>query len=437
MEIRLDPQQGFVKDGKLSQRDVLINAGVKAAVCFKEAKNGVISPENIRNTEPEDTLIIRGINTIFNDHTTPSEHAHIGLEITGIPKILCMVLNNEHQYTTCERSLRYTEVEPNEYLSKIEVDNYNKWITIFENILTTKYYDFFVKNYGEKRANNAIHKLAQENARYHVSVFMPTTLTYTVPFIQINKVCKYMEKVINNPQNSLEERLIPYMKEFIAKLKELKVLITKNDLYNICNDEMKTKLKNIDFEEYKDNNELLYANNKNIELSLFSNRNKFSGIDMLNQYGVNISYNHEESFASLAQEQRHRTIDTEMALTSSFKYYIPKLIKDNPSLAIDWGVDMIRLNKLFPQGQIIKVNTSASLKNIINFVGTERCCEHAQLEIEDFYLNELIPQVYYELKNVNNELATQLKPYVKKLRCAYPNYNCPNKCGHPRLNRNF
>ena len=439
MEIRLDPQQGFIKNGKFDQREALINAGVKAAVCFKEPKDGeVITPWDIRK-ESENSLIVRGLNTIFSDHTTPTEHAHVGLEITGIPKILCMILNNEHQYTTCERSLRYTEVEPNDYLTSEEVENYNKWLDIFEKVITHNYSDFYEKHYGKDRVKPMIHKLAQENARYQVSVFMPTTLTYTVPFIQINKVCTYMNRVIEKPLNELEELLVPYFKEFIDKLRDLKVLITKNALLELCDNDTYQKLcKNNPRINSLMNDDLLYVNNKSIDLSLFSERNNFSGIDLPNQYGVNISHNHFESFACLAQEHRHRTVDCEMKLLEDFKYYIPPIILNNPSLCLEWGSDMEKVKKSYPQGQIVKVNTSGSLKNIINFVSKERCCDRAQCEIENLYANEIIPDIYENLELTGQtQLQEELKPYVKKLRCAYPTYNCPKKCGHPRLKRDL
>lgn len=440
MEIRLDPQQGFVKNGKFDQKEALLNAGVKAAVCFKEPVDGeVITPWDIRN-DSTSSLLIRGISTIFSDHTTPTEHAHVGLEITGIPKILCMVLNNEKQYTTCERSLRYTEVEPNKYLTELEVKHYNKWIKIFEELITEEYNDFFVKHYGEKRAKTAIHKLAQENARYQVSVFMPTTLTYTVPFIQINKICSYMERVISNPLNELERLLIPSMKEFIEKLKELNVLMTKDNLVNLCTEEEYQKLlkRNSKLETYKGDNSLLYTNNKNIDLSLFATRNSFSGIDLKNQYGVNISYNHLESLACLAQEQRHRTINCEMQVLKNFKFYTPEILKKDLCLYLEWGDDMHKVYEVYPQGMKVKVNTSGTLKDIINYVSKERCCDRAQLEIEKIYTNEMIPDIYTGLKKSRQkELSAQVKPYVKKLRCQYPTYNCPNKCGHPRIDRDL
>ena len=435
MKITLDPNSGFLtKDKKrFDKKEALYDAGVKAAVCFKE---GNITPAMIRETETEERIIERGINTIMSDHTSPSEQPQVSLEIVGIPKILCMILNNEHQYTADERSLRYTEVKPNEYISDIEVELYNKWLNIFIKILNDEYLDFFKKfNKGEneektnKKVEIAIKKIAQENARYMVSVFMPTTLTYTVPFAQINKLCLYMERIINNPKNDFEKLLIPYLKEFIEGLKELDVLMTEKDVFKFC-----PKLAQNESEN------LLYKNNKGIDLSLFAERNKFSGINMPNEYGVVFSYNMEISLASLAQFHRHRTINYEMTTPSleEEKFYIPLLLDGKKDLTKEWLSDILKVNKFYPQGKIVKVNANGPLKHLVNYVGKERACDRAFLETEDMFTNTMLPDIYEGLlKEGKTELAEILKPYIGKLRCMYPDYNCPSPCGHPRVRRKF
>lgn len=435
MKITLDPQSGFLtKDKKrYNKREALIDTGVKAAVCFREGK---ITPEMIRESETEERLIERGLNTILSDHTSPSEQPQVSLEIVGIPKILCMILNNEHQYAADERSLRYTKVEPNEYISDKEVELYDKWMNIFINILNDEYLDFFRKfNKGEteektnKKAAIAIKKIAQENARYMVSVFMPTTLTYTVPLAQINKICLYMQRIINNPRNEFENLLVPYLNEFIQHLKELDVLVTEHDAYLLC-PKFNTP----------DTDKILYKNNKQIDLSLFADRNKFSGINMPNEYGVSFSYNMEISFASLAQFHRHRTINYEMTTpkTEEEKFYVPLLLEGKPELTREWLTDILSVNKYYPQGKIVKVNANGPLKHLVNYVGKERACDRAFLETEDMFTNQMLPDIYNGLINEGKtELAEILKPYVGKLRCMYPDYTCPGVCGHPRVRRNF
>lgn len=381
------------------------------------------------------------MDTIFNDHTTPSEHQMVSLEIVGIPKILCMVLNNEKQYTADERSLRYTKIEENANISKKEVELYNKWLKIYYDVIENKLGDFYRKfSKTENGAKKTILKMAQENARYMVGIFMPTTTTYTVPWIQINKIMLYMQKIIDNPTNELEKLLVPYFKEFIDKLIELDVAITKDSIYrSIISDEKAYERiikKYPEVKEYKNNKSLIYKNNKDVNLSLFANRNPFTGINDENEYGHNISYNNFESFACLAQEQRHRTINCEMLVPDKFMAYIPPIIEDNELLVKEWLKDMKCVKDLYPQGQLINVNRSGTLKNILKFVAQERACDRAQLEIEKVYVDDMIPNIYKNLEESGkNELADKVKPYVRKLRCAYPGYHCPGTCGHPRIDR--
>ena len=136
MKLELNPRGCYVKNGKFDQYEALKDVGVRAALCFKETVNNeAISPSDIRNSESDAILINRGLGTIYSDHTTPSEHQNITLELTYIPKILCMILNNEKQYSADERSLRYTEVEPNEYITECEKQLYDKWLIKLEELI--------------------------------------------------------------------------------------------------------------------------------------------------------------------------------------------------------------------------------------------------------------------------------------------------------------
>lgn len=435
MKITLDPQGGFLKEDKkgYDKKNALIDAGVKAAVCFKD---GDITPDMIRAQESDERLLERGLNTVLSDHTSPSEQPTVMLEIVGIPKILCMVLNNEHQYTADERSLRYTLVKESEYISEQEVTLYNKWLEKFINILSKEYYSFFLQhNKGTtdeitiKRANSAIKKIAQENARYMVSMFVPTTLTYSVPFAQINKLCVYMNDIVQDPHNEFECLLVPYFKEFIQKLKDLDVILTEHDAHILC-----PKL------NVPDTDNFLYKNNKHIALSIFAERNKFSGIKLANEFGVSFSYNMDISAASLAQFHRHRTVNFEMLAptTEENLFYIPKLLDGKDDLIHEWLVDINSVNKYYPSGKLLHVNANGPLKHLVNYVGKERACDRAFLETEDMFTNQMLPEIYEGLlSSGKQELAEELKPYVLKLRCMYPDYNCPSRCGHPRIKRNF
>ncbi len=443
MEIKLDPMQGYVtKERSFDQKKAFVSTGVKAAVCFKEVKDGIpVSQDMIREGEDFATLVNRGLNTIYQDHTTPSEHQMVSLEIVGAPKIFLMVLNNEKQYTADERSLRYTKVEKNDVISNKEVELYDKWINILCDVIEEKLGDFYRRfSKSEAGAKKSILKMAQENARYMVSVFMPTSTTYTVPWIQINKILTYMQKAIDNPQNDLEKQLVPYFLEFTDKLIDLDVAITKDSIYrNLLDDEEHKDTilkKHPEIKNYKGDKSLIYKNNKDVELSLFAYRNPFSGINDENEYGYNVSYNNYESFACLAQEQRHRTINCEMIIPDKFMAYIPPIIMDKDELVNEWIKDITSVKEVYPQGQLIKVNRCGTVKNLLKFVAQERACDRAQLEIERVYVDDMLPDLYDNLKATGkDELAEKVKPYVKKLRCAFPGYHCPGTCGHPRINR--
>ena len=434
MEINLDPNGMCLtkEKKKLDLKEALKVTGVKAAVCFKD---GDITPQMIRETESDEQLIKRGINTILSDHTSPSEQVSVSLEITGIPKILCMILNNEHEYAADERSLRYTPIVASNYISDKEITLYDKWFDIFTNILTTEYYDFFWKfNQGKteeatkKKTYNAIKRIAQENARYMTSVFIPTTLTYTVPLAQINKICLYMQKIIAKPLNEFEELLIPYFKEFIAKLKDLDVVITNQ------------KIAELGIVNVPCNDDHFYHNNKNIDLSLFAERNKFSGINLPDCYDSAFSYNTQISLACFAQFHRHRTIDFEMLTPNKneYQFYTPLLLSGKKDLEDDWYYDMLSVNNLYPQGKMVQTNINGSLRNLVHYVGKERACDRAFTETQDMFTNQMLPDIYAGLLATEKlELAQALEPYINRLRCAYPDYKCPTPCGHPRVRRKF
>ena len=75
-----------------------------------------------------------------------------------------MILNNEKVYNTSEKSARYTKMQP----SKEEKELYEKWIEIYKEICISA-------KISKNRRKKGSEKLAQENARYLISVFTPAT----------------------------------------------------------------------------------------------------------------------------------------------------------------------------------------------------------------------------------------------------------------------
>lgn len=435
MEVRLSKEQYYIQDGKFNQLEALKTAGLKAAVCFKQ---GDITPWNVR-VESEETLIRRGIDTILSDHVTPSQQIPVSLEIYGIPKIVCMYLNNLGMQAADERSLRYTEIKGSEflkeYITDTEIKIYAKWLNILQEVLWKDYKDFFLKtnNNDEKKARIAIKKIAQENARLFVSVFMPTSLTYTSNFSELNKLCLQIERTLECDTNSeLENMAWRYLYEFKENLKKLKVVITNEDVWRIAPKvaEMRKIPKNTDY---------LYKNPKNLELNLFANKNKFSGIYGPDEFGASMHATRQISFAGFAQLQRHRTLDTEINVPEQFRMFIPEFIKPYDFLVKDWLKDANKINAItYPQGQIIDVSMDTTLKKLISYVGSERACNAAQYEIAKFYMELLRDYALSLLQEEKTHLYEEVKPYVGKYRCLTKNYKCPSPCaGGPRMDRKF
>ena len=408
INIQLAPN-GFVKNGLYDQKKALYEAGVRAAVCVaKSTDDNLVTTEDIRKNNSKANLIRRGMSTILQAHTTPSEQESVGLEITGISRRLCLILNNEKEYAADELSLRYTEAKESKYNTRTEIELYHKWLKIFEDILIKDYWEYFrSQTKTDNGAMKMIREKAQENARNFLGLATRTSITYTVPFAQINKIAYMMERIINDPKDAFEASCVPEMQEFISVLKEKKVLLTKNDIYEMITsdkdleEEVKQKGKNIPYLSYKGDDSLFFQNTKKVDLSLFAKRNKWSTIDYPNSITTsNISYSNYQSLSCLAQNQRHRTIDLEMKMPEpdeEVEFAMPLFIQSYPNLVTEYLRDISKLIDVYPLGMKVKVNMNATYANLFNYVSKERCCYRAQTEIANMYTLEIIPYIYEEL----------------------------------------
>lgn len=116
----------FLKDDKTFALDEAIKlSGKIAGVCYD--KEGFKHLEN----EPEEKTLRRVNMTLNNGHHSVYDHILINFNLQDVPKILAMILNNEHQYTTSEKSARYTPLvkQNNSIITETE-ENYiiNGWI---------------------------------------------------------------------------------------------------------------------------------------------------------------------------------------------------------------------------------------------------------------------------------------------------------------------
>ena len=130
MELKIDilPNQKYITyDGKFDKDKALNLSGKIAGVCYDKEGFSHLENESIEKTN-------RRINmTLNNGHHSVYDHITINFNVQNIPKILAMIINNEKEYTTSEKSARYTPVVRNEnsIITETEERLYNKWIEIF------------------------------------------------------------------------------------------------------------------------------------------------------------------------------------------------------------------------------------------------------------------------------------------------------------------
>lgn len=391
MRIELVKNSVFVKeDGTFDLESALKLSGKFAGECY--SREGLVKLMN----EPVDRTNGRIDLTINNGHHSVYDHNNVTMEIVGIPKILAMVLNNEKQYTTSEKSLRYTPVEnKNGIISDKEVELYNEWMEIYQNLIT-KAYGYI---YDEKK----IKKLAQENARYLVTTFIPTQMVYTTTIRQFNYLASFMEDYMVNvghmhilhPYMDLkfEYLLSDAMEEFIDELKRVNIL-----------------------------DERLMHNEKSRNISLFG-----KNLENTNEIFDNIyQTTYKTSFACLAQAQRHRTLNYQMERTKEKEFFVPPILNQDKELVSKWLYDMDSVKEFAPQGELVLVKESGTYDNFI-LKCKERLCSAAQLEIM-LNTRETLMRYYDSLRVQNHYLVEDIEKYTKGARCTFCDFKCTEDC---------
>ena len=363
---------GSTKPGYFLSKDEAVNfSGKSAGICYL--------PDTLETlfSEPEEKTIRRANGNIASGHHSVFGHINYNLSLEGIPKILAMILNNEKIYNTSEKSARYTVMKTSDEEQKL----YEKWIEIYKREISKKYPEI-----EEKR----VKKLAQENARYLISVFTPATvMEYTVNFGQLNYIINWAKDYIKNePDNNFSKKLKIVLKEFIEAMPDLEV-------------------------------EGLDSRFKGRSFSLFAKRD-----NRKEEFGENYCTNYLVSFAELAQAQRHRTINYEMSLLDNPEFYIPPIIRGT-ELEKEWVKDISSLSDNFPQGMLIKVNERGTIENFV-LKCMERMCGAAQLEIMDQTHDTLVK--YMDSVRDDSVLYNYLLPYSKGARCTYPGFKCTAPC---------
>lgn len=372
------------KVGYVMPKDEAVDfSGKSAGICYLPD-----TVETLFAEAPEKTQR-RADGNIKSGHHSVFGHPTYNLCLEGIPKILAMILNNEKIYNTSEKSARYTHMEP----SPQEKELYEKWIEIFKEQILTQYPKF-----EDKRAL----KLAQENARYLISVFTPATvMEYTVNFGQLNYIINWAKDYIKNAEeNAFSIKLKETFKEFLVAMPDLEI-------------------------------EGLDSRNKNRNFSLFAQRKNRN-----EEFGENYSVTYLASFAQLAQAQRHRTLSYEITLLDEPKYYVPPIIAGT-NLEKEWLKDISSLKEFFPQGMLVQVNERGTIENFV-LKCMERLCGFSQLEIMQETKN--IMNKYLEATKDKPELYQYLLPYSRGARCTFPGWKCDSPCvfgGYGAMIRNI
>lgn len=412
-----------------------IVAGLMGSTCYMKD-----TFEDLQNKRVKDIRVIAKV-VEENGHHSTFGHSHLSLEITGIPKMLAMILNNEKEYNTSEKSARYTVMDN---LAGKEAELYYKWKDIFANRIKIKY--------GNKQPffdakGTKVEKLAQENARYMLSVFTPTNMVYSTSFRQLNYLAHWCEDVINsNNPNPLYAKVIPQMQEFVSWMKD-------NALYS-------EKL----------------SDGKDRKFSMF-------GAPLLKQTITSDVYAiaSRQSFACLAQAQRHRTLayhisDEEFecdeyelskildTLTKKISenpdyvltddefdalaklFYVPPILEDRKTQK-EYLKDIISVAQNYPQARLLPVVERGTPENFL-LKAKERVCVLAQKEIRDLTqsqckqfarelekekadISSLIPskpiRVIANKSNYIDKMQQQFKKMSLTARCS-AGYNCKNPC---------
>ncbi len=374
----------------LTRDDVTSYCGKALGMCYEQDNF-----DQIMN-EPAEVSTKRAMGCIKSGHHSGFEHAKYTFVIEGLPKMLAMVLNNQRKYATSEKSGRYTVLDVKD---EVEIALRKKWQDRFYEILHAKYYDDFYKFYtrptrtSEKTkelAETAIKKKAQENSRLITSVFAPTKMLYSVDIRQLSYLRFEMKKFFEEaPGTPYYETLKEWMQEFI--------------------DETET----YGMEEVG-----LNPAAKGVRLPLFAEPSE-------EEYGVNYSMTDMVTFATYAQNQRHRTVKCTMQIPETPIYFVPEFIKDNPEYVEEWLADMKSrtTDSDFPQGMMVIMNEKGDYQDFIQKT-YERLCGQAQWEImsvtkaqlERYLANTTSPEVKAALQKINCGA-----------RCMY-GFKCTNPC---------
>lgn len=372
MVMRVVPRASSNVGYFLKKDDAIEFCGKCGKVCYERTTIDDIFAEKIEKSRD------RAFKCIASGHHSILDHAFYSLSLEGIPKILAMILNNEKYYATSEKSARYTKMAA----SDEEKELYLKWIEIYTDLILKENPEFD-PGFAEK--------LAQENARYLISVFTPATdMVYTTSLRQWNYIMYWAQEYIDNaPNDEFSYRVKNALEDFLYAMPDIKV------------DGLNTEAKGRAF-------------------SLFGKRIRRE------YFTEGYSVNYTSTFSALAQAHRHKPIKYEFTFMDKPEFYVPPIIKGT-ELEEEWLKDISSLAKFYPQGMLVNVNERGGYEDFIQKC-TERFCGCAQLEIMQRTINTMeryLDAVKFSEQDIYNDLRAYYKP-----KCQQPHGKCATPCVH-------
>lgn len=361
-------------------------SGIASAICYEEGEF-----EQILEQPPE-RAEKRVKNNIKSGHHSVTGHVDYIFALSGIPKIIAMLLNNEKEYNTSERSARYVRMHP----EGLELELYEKWLDIFSDVIREKCPRLVELEELDRQKNpkvepNRVKKLAQENARYFISVFTPSTnMAYKTSIRQAGYIIHWARLLAQRKDTPFYQMLSPYLIELA--------------------DTMSAALENFELNDMKNRN-----------FSLFAERVRREIFDEV------YSTNYVGTFAQLAQAHRHRSLSYEMIIPDyqTAEFFIPPIIKDDEKLCEEYIADMKKIAHRYPQGMKIQINERGTPEGFI-LKCLERKCGAAQLEI---CTQTEITLIRYVMETENEDIKNMLIPYIGKTKCQLlEEFTCNRPC---------
>jgi hypothetical protein len=358
---------------EVSKEEALILGGQCAGICYLSGDRDVFEEEKEKTEKRVDL-------TLTNGHHSVYEHTNISLHIKNLPKILSIILVSEKQYNASIKSGRYTRMDK---VSDKERKLYDKWFKIFQERIEEVY---------PKIPERLRTKLAMENARYVISVFMLTQGIYTFNIRQLNYIIHWFKDYIEenkNSENYFKKNLSKYMQEFVDATSQYYI----EDM----------------------------VSGKNRSLSLF----KKDYISYDEYFGETYSVNYKTSFVQLEQILRHRTINYTILDDISKEpeeVFMPPILDGQSDLETEWLEDLGSIRDLYPNATLFMVNERGIVENFI-MKCYERLCGVAQLET----MLQTKENLERYIESTEGKLREELEIYLKT-SCLYPNKECKNPC---------